>query len=77
MSSLSQRIEPIKEAIDKAIQYADRIVQDSIALEQSILYDITAASSELEEASSHLARIFYSILPREFYPRTLNSLFLN
>lgn len=59
MSSLSQRIGPIEEAIDKAIQYADRIVHDSIALEQSILYDITVASSELEEASSLLRKSEY------------------
>ena len=56
---MSQRIEPIDEAIDKAIQYADRIVHDSIALEQSILYDITVASSELEEASSLLRKSEY------------------
>lgn len=46
-----------EEAIDKAILHADRMLTNTIAVEQSILSEVNAAKKELEEASSLLRKM--------------------
>jgi hypothetical protein len=53
----SQQIKLAEEAIDKAILHADRMLTNTVTVEQNILSKVNLASRELEEASSSLRKL--------------------
>lgn len=53
----SQQIKAAEEAIDKAIQHADKLHNTTQTQERAIIIGVSAVSAELEEASSSLRKL--------------------